>query len=159
MKFPAVLVVSLVALSAPAPVAQSDPFVGTWVLNVAKSKYTPGQPPRSQTVVYEAAGRGYKVTSKIVGADGTPATITFTVTEEGKDVPVTGSPDYETTSLKRIDAHSIAFTRKRGGKVVQTATSVLSHDGRTRTITTTGVNARGEKINNVAVFDKTSTTS
>ena len=57
-------------------------------------------------------------------------------------------------SVKRINANTVEFTRKRAGKVVQTATSVVSKDGKTRTITTTGVNAQGQKIHNIAVYDK-----
>ncbi len=38
--------------------AQSDPFVGTWRLNVAKSTYSPGPAPKSITSIYEAAGTG-----------------------------------------------------------------------------------------------------
>jgi hypothetical protein len=154
MKLFAGLALSLIALSTPSAIAQGDPFVGTWVLNVAKSKYTPGPPPRSQTTVYAAAGRGYKVTTKGVAADGSPTLVEFTVNDEGQDVRVTGSPDYESTSLKRIDTHQMEFTRKKGGKVVQTATASVSKDGKTRTITTTGTNAKGQKIHNVAVFEK-----
>jgi hypothetical protein len=153
MKVLAGLAVSLIALSTPSAIAQSDPFVGTWVLNVAKSKYTPGPPPRSQTTTYAAAGRGYKVITKGIAADGSATLIEFTVNDDGKDVRVTGSPDYETTSLKRVDSHRMEFTRKKGGKVVQTARATVSEDGKTRTITTTGTNAKGQKINNVAVFE------
>jgi len=48
----------------------SDPRVGTWKLNVAKSKYNPGPAPQSQTLKVEASGKGEKVTSEVVGADG-----------------------------------------------------------------------------------------
>jgi len=30
--------------------SESDPFLGVWQLNVAKSKYSPGPPPKSQTM-------------------------------------------------------------------------------------------------------------
>ena len=56
--------------------------------------------------------------------------------------------------MKRVDSHTIEFTRKKGGKMAQTATSAVSKDGKTRTVTTTGVNAQGQKINNFAVFEK-----
>jgi hypothetical protein len=134
--------------------AQADPHVGTWVLNVAKSKYTPGPPPKEQTSVYSAAGQGIKVSTKGVGADGKPTMLDFTAMFDGKDHPATGNPDFDATMMKRVDSHTIEFTRKKGGKVVQTATSVVSKDGKTRTITTTGTNAAGQKINNVGVYEK-----
>jgi hypothetical protein len=151
--FAAVLATSLVALWPGPASAQEDRFVGTWVLNVAKSKYSPGPLPKSQTVVYEAAGNGLKVTSK-ADVGGKPMTTTYTASYDGKDVAVTGNPDYDMTSVKRIDGNNLELTRKRAGKVVQTVTMVLSKDGKTRTVTTTGVNAQGQKVNNVAVFEK-----
>ena len=135
--------------------AQADPHVGTWVLNVAKSKYTPGPPPKEQTSVYSMAGQGIRVSTKGVGADGKPTTLEFTAMFDGKDHPATGNPDFDATAMKRVDSHTLEFTRKKAGKVVQTATSAVSKDGKTRTVTTTGTNSQGQKINNVGVYEKT----
>jgi hypothetical protein len=150
----AVLVAGLVVLASHSGFAQDDPLVGTWVLNVAKSKYTPGPPPKEQTTIFEAAGQGLKVTTKGTDSAGKPTMTTYTANYDGKDYPVTGNPDWDMVSLKRINANTVEFTRKRAGKVVQTATSVVSKDGKTRTITSTGVNAQGQKIHNVGVYDK-----
>ena len=73
---------------------------------------------------------------------------------DGKDHPVRGNTDYDAVVAKRVDQNTIEFTRKKGGKTVQTATSTVSKDGKTRTVTTTGVNARGDKISTVAVFNR-----
>lgn len=143
-----------VAVGSDVSFAQGDPHIGTWVLNVAKSKYTPGPAPKDQTSVYAAAGDGFKVSTSGTGADGKPTQTGFTAMFDGKDHPVTGNPDWDTAMAKRVDSHTVEFTRKKGGKVVQTATSVVSKDGKTRTVTTTGVNAQGQKISNVAVYDK-----
>jgi hypothetical protein len=48
----------------------------------------------------------------------------------------------------------VEITRKRAGKVVQTGTNVVSKDGKTRTITVTGIDAQGRKNNNVIVYEK-----
>ena len=45
----------LLVAAAPVAALKPDPLIGTWILNVAKSKYTPGPAPKSSTVVYEAA--------------------------------------------------------------------------------------------------------
>lgn len=150
----AVLVVNLAALLQQPAFAQGDPFIGTWVLNVAKSKYTPGPPPSSQTSVYEVAGQGVKVTTKGTDAAGKPTSSVFTANYDGKDYPVTGNPDWDTTTVKRVDSHTLEFVRKKAGKVVQTATNVAAKDGKSRTVTATGVNAQGQKINNFVVFEK-----
>lgn len=133
--------------------AQTDPHVGTWVLSLEKSKYAPGTAPKSQTSVFAAAGQGLKVATTAVTANGTSNT-EYTATFDGKDHPVKGNPDWDTTALKRIDDRTIEFTRKKGGKVVQTARSVVSADGKTRTVTVTGVNAQGQKVNTVALYIK-----
>ena len=134
--------------------AQADPHVGTWVLNLEKSKYAPGTAPKSQRTLYSAAGKGFKVASALVNAAGTTMNTEFTAEAEGKDYPVKGNPDYDMTALKRIDSHTVEFTRKKGGKVVQTMRSTVSKDGKTRTVTVTGVNAQGQKLNSSAVFIK-----
>jgi hypothetical protein len=141
----ALLVAGLVVTRPQVAQAQGDPHLGTWVLNVAKSKYTPGPPPKEQTSVYSASGQGIKVATK-----GTDYAANF----DGKDYPATGNPDWDAVSIKRVDSHTIEFTRKKAGKTVQTATSVVSKDGKTRTITTNGVNAQGQKISTVGVYEK-----
>ena len=149
----AVLGICLVAMFASTVLAQSDGFLGTWTLNNAKSKYSPGPSPKAQTSIYEAAGQGVKVTVKGTGADGKPLLTEYTANYDGKDYPVTGNADYDATSLKRIDAYTVEFTRKKAGKVVQTGTNVVAKDGKTRTVTTKGTDARGQ-ISNVAIYEK-----
>ena len=137
-------------------VAQTDPSVGTWVLNVAKSKYDPGPPPKSSTLTIAAAGQGYKIESKGVDAAGNATGTQYTSNYDGTDVPVTltGSQDYDAVALKKVDAQRVEGTRKKAGKVVQTYSRVISADGKTLTITTSGTNAKGQKINNVVVYEK-----
>ena len=143
------LVLGLVAVS-----AQTDPAIGTWKLNLTKSKYDPGPPPKSNTVVITAAGNAFKVSGKGVDADGQPTSIDYTFATDRKDVAVKGAPAYDTISASRIDPNTMQLTRKKGGKVVQTATRAVSTDGKTMTVTTTGTDERGRKIMTVAVFDK-----
>ena len=150
----AVMVTILVAIGVQSGFAQADPLVGTWVLNLSKSKYTPGPPPKEQTTIVAAVAQGVKFSTKGIDSAGKPTMTTYTAKYDGKDSPVTGNPDWDMVSLKRIDTNTVEYTRKKAGKVVQTATSVVSKDGKTRTITTTGVNAQGQKINNTAVYDK-----
>lgn len=131
--------------------AQADPHVGTWVLSLEKSKYAPGTAPKSQRSVYSAAGKGFKVVTATVWPTGTVNT-EYTAEIDGKDTPVKGNPDWDTTALKRVDSHTIEFTRKKAGKVVQTARSTVAKDGKTRTVTVTGVNAQGQKLDSNAVY-------
>lgn len=145
----AVLVATLVAH------AQSkDPFVGTWKLNVAKSTYSPGPTPKAITSIYEAAGQGYKVVVTTESATGTTQ-YAYTTNLDGKDAPVTGtSPNADTLTITRIDARTLQSVSKKGGKVTITQRNVLSVDGKTRTVTTTGNTPQGVKVNNFAIFER-----
>jgi hypothetical protein len=131
-----------------------DPRIGTWKLNVAKSKYSPGPPPQSQTLKVEASGKGEKVTSEVVNADGTNTTTQYTANFDGKDSPLTGSPIADMVSLKRIDARTTERTDKKGGTVAQTIKRVVSADGKTMNVTVKGKNAQGQEVSNVVVFEK-----
>lgn len=82
------------------------------------------------------------------------STFCKTAKYDGKDHPVTGSNNWDTISLNRIDAYKVEFTFKKAGKVVYAGTSVISEDGKTRTITTTGVNAKGEKTSSIQIYEK-----
>lgn len=145
---------ALPGVGIPALNAQADPHIGTWVLDVNKSKYTPGPPPRAQTSIYALEGQNWKVTTKGTGMLGQPTSTEFTMVLDGKDYPVRGNPDWDAVAVKRVDSHSLEFTRKKGGKVVQTASSVVAKDGKTRTVSTSGVNAKGEKVSTVAVYTR-----
>ena len=146
----AVLGADIANLSAQA----SDPRIGTWKLNVAKSKYSPGPAPQALTVKVEPSGQGEKVTTEFVNADGTRTTTEYTANFDGKDYPLTGSQIADTVSLKRSNARTTVRTDKKGGKVAQTLRRVVSKDGKTMTVTTKGTNAQGQAVNNVAVFEK-----
>ena len=134
--------------------AQADPAIGTWKLNVAKSKYVPGPTPKSNVITIAATGSGYHVTAKGEDAAGKPTSIDYTVKSDGKDSPVMGAPAYDTTSLKRIDANTTEQIRKKEGKSVQTATRKISADGKTMTVTTRGKDEAGRTLNTVAVYDR-----
>ena len=145
-----VLVLAVLATAQP-----TDPFVGTWRLNLAKSKYSPGPPPKSVTATYEAAGSGYKISVKTEPASGPTGEWSYTTGLDGKDSPVTGNnPNADTMAVKRIDAHTLETVSKKGGKVTITAQNVVSADGKTRTNTQTGTDATGQKVYNVLVFEK-----
>jgi len=141
--------------AAPAPAtAKPDPLIGTWILNVAKSKYTPGPAPKSSTVVYTAAGAGIHVVATTINAEGKTLRLEYTANFDGKDYPVTGSADYNSTSLKRVSARKFEFTRKQGDKVVQTGKITVAKDGKSRTAITDGTNAAGQTIHSEAVYDR-----
>lgn len=135
--------------------AQSNPFIGTWKVNFAKSKYNPGPPPMSETRVAEVwETDGLKMTATGVGADGMAFTAGASVHYDGKDYKYTGSPDFDTIAVKHVTANTLAYTLKKDGKVVVTGTFVVSKNGQIATDTSTMMNAKGHKVRNVDVWDK-----
>ena len=128
--------------------------VGTWKLNVAKSKLGPGPAPRSVTSTIEALGESTRMTGVHISADGVRTEATYTVKVDGKDYPIKGSANADTVSLRRIDARTIERTDKRAGKVIESSTSVFSHDGKTSTTTGKGRSARGENFDYIIINER-----
>jgi hypothetical protein len=151
-----VLLGTMLAVLVPAIVgAQAgDPVLGTWKLNLAKSTYSAGGAPKSQTRTYTAAGKGYKFVAKGVDAAGKASTTEFTVSYDGKFVPATGNPAFDSIMVKRVDANTVEATQKKGNKVVSVTTRVVSKDGKTITSTAKGTNAAGKAYTNVEIYEK-----
>lgn len=134
--------------------AADDPNSGTWKMSPAKSKYDPGPAPKETTTKIESDENKYKVDAHTVNADGTETHITFDAKTDGKDYPLTGTPNADMISAKRIDASTIETTWKKGGKTVMKTHGVVSNDGKTRTVTFDGTDSQGHKVHNVVVYEK-----
>ena len=131
-----------------------DPASGAWKLDVAKSKFSPGPAAKSGMVTIDATATTRKVNAEGVTADGTPMKWGYTATIDGQEAPVTGNPDGDTISVKRVSPSSVETTLKKAGKVTIVNTATVSADGQTLTVTSKGTNAKGQTVNNVQVFEK-----
>lgn len=134
--------------------AQSNLFVGTWELNLTKTKYNPDPPPRNQTRKWDASGM---VTVEGTGAAGQPISYSYPIKGDGKEYPITGVvPNAgDKISSKRIDANTFEANFTRAGKHVETAVFVVSKDGKTLTITAHGIlPTTGGPFTHVLVWDK-----
>lgn len=150
-------VITLLAVAGSSVVrAQSNPLVGTWKLNLTKSKYDPGPMPKSLTRTVEAQGNGVKYTFEGVAADGKPIAYGFSATFDGKDNPISGSMPNgaDTISAKRIDADHYVAIQKKGGKEIATSKVTVSKDGKVTTVDVTGTTSSGAKEHDVQVYDK-----
>jgi hypothetical protein len=136
--------------------AQSNPLVGTWKLDVTKSKYDPGPAPKSLTRTVEVQGNGVKYGFEGVAADGKPIAYGFSVQFDGKDNPISGSipSGADTIAATRTDVNHFVATLKKGGKVIGTSKVTVSADGKVTTVDSTGTTATGAKTHDVQVFDK-----
>jgi hypothetical protein len=105
-------------------------------------------------VVYEAVGDQVKVTVEGTDAKGKPARNEWTGRFDGKDYPVTGDPTSDMRSYKRVNDRTLEFTARKNRKVMVTGRVVVSADGKSRTVTTSGTTPKGKKFKNTAVYDK-----
>jgi len=133
--------------------AADDPMMGTWKLNEAKSKLTPGS-PKNTTVTYEMVGDQIKVTVDGTDADGKSTHTVWTGKFDGKDYALTGDPMADMRSYKKEGKDTLQMTNKKDGKATVTGTIIVSADGKTRTVTTSWTDAKGAKMTSTAVYDK-----
>ena len=130
-----------------------DAQMGTWKLNDAKSKFAPGV-TKNNRVVVEATGDNVTVTVDGTDKDGKATHNDWTGKFDGKDYPVTGDPNSDARSLTKIDDHTLGLNVKKGGKTTITGRIVVSADGKSRTVTTSGTDAKGKKVSSTAVYDR-----
>jgi uncharacterized Ntn-hydrolase superfamily protein len=151
-----VAVAVLAVVGAVAAQAQSNPIVGTWKLNTAKSKYNPGPMPKSLTRTIAADGDGVKYSFEGVASDGSAIAYGFATKLDGKAAPVTGSiPNgADSISATKTDDHHYTATLKKGDKVVGSTKVTISADGKVTTVDSTGVTTTGAKSHDLQVYDK-----
>ena|SRR5215831_4139027 len=155
-------VIVLVTLSTTVVLA-ADMFSGTWKLNLEKSTYSPGPPPKEPTVsTYIAVKNGYRLMSDGVTAGGKKAHSEYTFAFDGKDYAGTqtmdgqpnGNSSDQTISAKKVDEYTIEFTFKVRDTVTGHAKAVISKNGKTETYTFTSSGVNGQTVNNTTIWNK-----
>jgi len=155
MKLRMLLIGVLLALFATDVMAQVPAtWLGSWKLNLAKSKYNPGPPPKSQLDKNEAVEGALKYTSDRVSADGKATRHEYTAKLDGKDYPYIGFPGESTISITKVNNDAMEWAIKKGGGVVMSGRTVYSPDGKSRTMTWKATNPQGQKFEGATVFEK-----
>ncbi len=132
----------------------ADPVVGTWKLNVEKSKFSSGTGMKSQTRVYTQSADGITLKVDGVAADGSAVSQECTYKYDGKDYAFKGGPNFDTLTLKQVDAHTVESTQKKAGTAVGTTVRTISEDGKVLTLSSKGTGAKGDAYDDVVVFDR-----
>jgi hypothetical protein len=153
MKTRIAAVTVLLSFMAAAASFAADPHMGTWKLNETKSKMTPGTTKFTSVTFKNMLGK-VKVTGDGVDANGKPIHVEWSGKFDGKDYPVTGDPNVDTRSYRKVDDRTLEVTVKKGGKVTVTVRTMVSADGKSRTSTMSGTTPKGKKFKNIAVYDK-----
>lgn len=126
----------------------TDPFIGTWKLNVAKSKVSPGPAPSSETVTISPDG---KMAVHQLGSDGKDTEWSYTAVENTA-VPIQGMPEGSTVLTKHV-GNSVEHTWTFGTGI-ETDRGVISKDGKMMTYTVSGTNGKDQRVHDVLVFEK-----
>jgi hypothetical protein len=136
--------------------AEDDPMNGTWKLNLSKSTFEPGPPPKALINKYESDGKGgVKVTTDNTSGQGKTTHREYTERYDGKEYSA-DSAGGDTITLKRKDAHTVVGTYRRNGKQRSTIRRTVSADGKTMTTDAEGESAsvKGQHYHDIRVFDR-----
>jgi hypothetical protein len=154
--FAAAVILTLVAASASAQ-SKDDPSIGTWKLNVAKSKFTPGPPIKADTRSYDVQDGWLIVTTETTQASGEKTGVRFAAKFDGRDYPQIGrfAPTVTLITYEPVDQLTLKYTqRDTSGKIVSTNTRTVSADGKTMTIEQRSTDANGRPVVNVELFER-----
>lgn len=153
--FKTLFIGTLLIVGTAATAFAADPAIGTWELNLAKSTFTAGHAPRSQTRTYAESAQGVVLTVKTVAANGKESTTTLTFKTDGKPYPVSGNPDFDSVSVKRVNARTVHSVQMKGSTTVGTAVRTVSKDGKTLTFVQKSMDAgSATKYDDKVVYDR-----
>ena len=139
-------------LRAQSVASEQDLLLGTWQLDLVKSRYTPGPPPRSELRIYVRDKQGVKGTIRRRRDDGQEEVIEYRA-DFDREYPVMGAAAYDTIRLKRVDERTAEAVLSHAGRVFGTARRTISEDGRTLTISFRQED-QGILESNVAIYHK-----
>lgn len=135
----------------------ADNSLGTWKLNLEKSKFTPGPVPlKSLTMVREAAADGVKVTATGERADGKSVNAAYTAKYDGSPATVSGEgAPYDSASIKQVNANTFTWdARSSTTKYHSHGQIVVSPGGKTMTLTAKGTGQDGKPMSVTLVYEK-----
>ena len=141
-------------------VKAADPYVGTWKLNIAKSKIPPsptGQAaPKEETRLVRALGDQYELTFTGTRTDGSAISAKYTYAQQGgvfkneQSAPPQGISEIVTV----INPSDQYLTMLQNGKQVGVTHIVISKDGKTTSATFKATDAKGKPYESLVVYEK-----
>ena len=138
----------------PALSVESDPVIGTWALNIAKSTFDAPTLLKSQTVTFDSTADGIRVSSETIALNGNVNRSSYTARYDGKRYPISGSPNADSVSFARLDARTVERFDTKGNTFVGSVTRVLSQDGKTLTVMNKPVGPQGRMVGSMLVYDR-----
>ena len=134
----------------------ADPTIGTWKLNISKSRFLPGPGFKSETRSYVQEKDGVKVTIRTVDAKGKDVTSIYLTTPDGVQHPVSGSGGgpADEVALRQIDERTAESSLMHAGKEIAKTTRVVAADGKSMTITYKGLDPLGSQVEYTLFFER-----
>jgi hypothetical protein len=135
---------AIAAFSLCSAVAAQDAFVGSWVLDPARSTAPPGLAPTAGTLDIANAGDGKFTSVSEASVGGVTGRSEITYAVDGNDYTTTSTPAVTgaptvTQAIERVSATVYKMSVKANGQLIATALTEISGNGDTLTQTTTGV--------------------
>jgi hypothetical protein len=152
------VVVAVLGLTGSVAHGQSKPdskiLMGSWKLNVEKSKYSPGPAPKSQILTWKPTGTGFSFTVDTVDPEGQAVQQQANGTFDGTPYAFKTPKISGMRTTKWVDALTAEEVDTVDGKVRVSRTAVISKDGKILTVTSKGVNAQGQPTSSTTVYEK-----
>ena len=135
--------------------AAKDPFVGTWKMNRAKSKYTVGTLPQEQVATISVHRHDMNVKVAAITTEGKKTVVHYSIPYDGGMGKMSETtPAYDGILGRHIGPNEREISRLKDGKVVFTARSVVSGDGKSMATFSKGVSPTGKPVEAHLVYDK-----
>jgi hypothetical protein len=148
------LVLTAVLASPPAALA-ADEWLGTWRLNLSKSRFNPPElAPKGRTLILESAEGGVKTVIEETNSQGQTVRTEYAAKFDNKDIPWSGPIEADTVALQRLDDEYFQTVWKLKGQPMVLGSTLVSKDRKTLTVTHHGKNAAGQEIAQMAVYDR-----
>ena len=134
----------------------TDPFVGTWILNVARSEFDPNHNPAQGTMTWELTADGtYVLFAEGVDAKGARrAERPQRMRPDGVAYAVDALPGLTSVTTRPTPTTIHAEARREDGSVAGEGTYVVAADGRTMSATTTGFDSQLRPFTMRTVWDR-----
>jgi|SRR6187401_3291969 len=131
-----------------------DPFTGTWIANLAKSRRHANHQFQSATLRFEVSGNAISLTQGGVNMSGKNESSTLTLQADGEERPASPLAPGVTVLTRWMGTHGLETIGKRGADTLGRGTYEVSVDGRTLIAKVYGIDAQGAAFEQEIVFDR-----
>jgi hypothetical protein len=131
----------------------ANPHLGTWKVNDAKTKSSPGM-GKTKTVEYMEKKDRIQVTVDGTDKDGKATHGVWLGKTDGKSYKVKGNLTWDAMAYKAVNDRTYDITAMKDGKMAWSGRSTVSADGKMRTLNMSGTGSGGKKFKSKVVYDK-----